>query len=105
MEIRHARPADYGRVGFHSQTDPDEAYVHFMAVAPERRGEGLGRRLYERFFDDARAAGCTVVRCVTSPANDGSVAFHRALGFEEERVVEDYDGPGVDRVLFVKRLV
>ena len=100
MEIRHAEPADYGRVigrvnawwggrdmapmlpqlffvhfegtsyvvddedgqlaafliGFLSQTDPDEAYVHFVGVAPERRGEGLGRQLYERFFADARRA-------------------------------------------------
>jgi ribosomal protein S18 acetylase RimI-like enzyme len=148
VEIRHAQPADYGRViarvnawwegremapmlprlffvhfegtsyvvddeagqlaafliGFHSQSDPDEAYVHFVGVAPGQRGEGLGRQLYERFFADARAAGRTVVRCVTSPQNEGSVAFHRALGFEVERVAEDYDGPGEDRVLLVKRL-
>ena len=148
MEIRHAEPADYGRVigrvnawwdgrdmapmlprlffvhfegtsyvvdddvgqlaafliGFLSQTDPGEAYVHFVGVAPEHRGEGLGRRLYERFCDDARDHGRLRVRCVTSPANDASVAFHTALGFEVERVARDYDGPGEDRVLFVKRL-
>ncbi len=44
------------------------------------------------------------MRCVTSPANEGSVAFHEALGFEAERVAHDYDGPGEDRVLFVKTL-
>jgi len=149
VEIRHAEPADYGRVigrvnawwggrdmapmlpqlffvhfegtsyvaddeegqlaafliGFLSQTDPDEAYIHFVGVSPEHRGGGLGRQLYERFFDDARAAGRTRVRCVTSPANAGSVAFHEALGFTSERVAHDYDGPGEDRVLFVKTLV
>ena len=148
MEIRHAEPADYGRVigrvnawwggrdmapmlpqlffvhfegtsyvaddeegqlaafliGFLSQTDPDEAYIHFVGVSPEHRGGGLGRQLYERFFDDARAAGRTRVRCVTSPANAGSVAFHEALGFTSESVAHDYDGPGEDRVLFVKSL-
>ena len=148
MDVRHAEPADYGRViarintwwggrdmapmlprlffvhfegtsyvvddedgqlaafliGFLSQTDPEEAYVHFVGIAPELRGEGLGRVLYERFFADARAHGRTVVRCVTSPANEDSIAFHRALGFEVERVASDYDGPGEDRVLFVKRL-
>ena len=148
MEIRHAEPADYGRVigrvnawwggrdmapmlprlffvhfeGTSYVVDdergaargvPDRVpladrarrgYVHFVGVAPEHRGEGLGRRLYERFFEDARAQGRTRVRCVTSPANEASVAFHKALGFEVERVAHDYDGPGEDRVLFVKRL-
>ena len=91
-------------VGFVSQANPEEAYVHFVGVAPEHRGEGLGRRLYERFFEEARAAGCTMARCVTSPANGDSVAFHEALGFAQERVVADYDGPGEDRVLLVRPL-
>ena len=116
MEIRHAQPADYGRVvsrvnawwggremapmlprlffvhfegtsyvvdgedgqlaafliGFHSQSAADEAYIHFVGIAPERRGEGLGRRLYERFFEDALADGRTIVRCVTSPTQHRS---------------------------------
>jgi len=91
-------------IGFVSQTSPDEAYVHFVGVAPEQRGSGVGRRLYERFFDTVRARGCRTVRCVTSPANTGSIAFHEALGFTVDRVVEDYDGPGEDRALLVKQL-
>jgi len=91
-------------VGFLSQTSTDEAYVHYIGIAPDQRGSGLGRDLYERFFDAARSAGRTVVRCVTSPANESSVAFHQALGFEVDRVAEDYDGPGEDRVLLVKSL-
>ncbi|HXG76778.1 MAG TPA: GNAT family N-acetyltransferase [Gaiellaceae bacterium] len=90
--------------GFLSQTDPQEAYIHFVGVAPERRGEGIGRTLYERFFAEVAEQGRTLVRCVTSPANERSLAFHRALGFEVDRVVADYDGPGEDRVLLVKRL-
>ena len=91
-------------VGFVSQTDPAEAYVHFVGVSPEHRGSGLGRELYERFFAAARDQGRTTVHCVTSPVNESSLAFHEALGFERDRVVEDYDGPGEDRVLLVKRL-
>lgn len=91
-------------VGFLSQTEADDAYIHFVGVAPDHRGEGLGRDLYERFFEEVGAEGRTSVRCVTSPSNEESVAFHQALGFEVDRVVEDYDGPGEDRVLLVKRL-
>jgi ribosomal protein S18 acetylase RimI-like enzyme len=90
--------------GFLSQTAQDEAYIHFVGVDPDARGDGLGRVLYERFFEEVRGEGRSVVRCVTSPVNRRSVAFHEALGFEVDRVVPDYDGPGEDRVLLVKRL-
>jgi ribosomal protein S18 acetylase RimI-like enzyme len=88
--------------GFRSQTYADEAYVHFVGVAPRSRGDGLGRELYERFF--AAVAPRTVVRAVTAPVNERSVAFHRALGFEVERVDDDYDGRGEARVLLRKAL-
>jgi ribosomal protein S18 acetylase RimI-like enzyme len=88
--------------GFRSQTHADEAYVHFAGVAPGFRGRGLGRALYERFFDTV--APRAVVRCVTSPANEASVAFHASIGFEVEKVAADYDGRGGDRVLLVRRL-
>jgi ribosomal protein S18 acetylase RimI-like enzyme len=71
--------------GFLSQTHPGEAYIHFVGVHPDRRGTGLATDLYERFFGVARAYGRKLVRCVTSPVNEGSVAFHRALGFDVER--------------------
>ena len=91
-------------VGFLSQSDAEEAYVHFVGVAPGHRGSGVGRDLYEAFFDAARSHDRSVVRCVTSPGNQASVEFHRALGFEVERVARDYDGPGEDRVLMIRRL-
>ena len=88
--------------GFCSQTFADEAYIHFVGVDPAQRGAGVGRVLYERFFDAVRPR--TTVRAVTSPVNERSIAFHRALGFEVDRVDDAYDGPGEPRVLLVKRL-
>jgi ribosomal protein S18 acetylase RimI-like enzyme len=90
--------------GFLSQTYPEEAYIHFVGVAPEHRGAGLARELYDRFFEVVRAGGRTIVRCVTAPVNTGSVAFHTRLGFEIEAEVENYDGAGESRVLLVKKL-
>ena len=83
--------------GFRSQTFHDEAYIHFVGVDPARRAAGLGRALYERFF--ASVPERSVVRAVTSPLNERSVAFHQALGFEVERIDDDYDGRGEARVL------
>jgi ribosomal protein S18 acetylase RimI-like enzyme len=88
--------------GFRSQTFDDEAYVHFMGVDPAQRGTGLGRTLYERFFE--AVAPRSTVRAVTSPLNEQSVAFHEAIGFHVERIDDDYDGRGESRVLLVKRL-
>jgi ribosomal protein S18 acetylase RimI-like enzyme len=88
--------------GFRSVTFEDEAYVHFIGVDPGERGSGLGRVLYERFFE--AVAPRTIVRAVTSPVNERSVAFHRAMGFEVDRVDENYDGAGQARVLLVKHL-
>jgi ribosomal protein S18 acetylase RimI-like enzyme len=96
-------------VGFLSQSRPEEAYIHFIGVHPDRRGSGIARDLYERFFAIARANGRSVIRCVTAPVNTGSIAFHRKMGFEIEpgngeidgvSVNRDHDGPGGDRVLF-----
>ena len=100
-------------VGFLSPGRPDEAYIHFVGLSPDHRRQGVARSMYERFFDLARAYGRTTVRCLTAPVNLGSIAYHTSMGFEIEPgeiVIDgiarhlDYDGPGVDRVLFVRRL-
>jgi ribosomal protein S18 acetylase RimI-like enzyme len=88
--------------GFRSQTYDEEAYVHFVGVDPACRGRGVGRLLYERFFAAVRPR--TVVRCITSTGNTASVAFHASIGFEVERIAENHDGRGGDRVLMVRRL-
>ncbi|WP_017611434.1 GNAT family N-acetyltransferase [Nocardiopsis xinjiangensis] len=91
-------------VGFHSPARPEISYVHFAAVAPEYRRIGLARDLYGRFTDAARADGRTLVRAVTSPSNEGSIAFHRGIGFVVTGPHADYEGPGVDRMVFELRL-
>ena len=88
--------------GFRSQTLRRRGVHPLRRRRPGQRGSGLGRELYERFF--AAVAPRSVVRAVTSPVNERSVAFHQALGFEVERVDENYDGRGEARVLLIKRL-
>lgn len=100
-------------IGFVSQAREGEAYVHFVGVSPDKRGSGLGRRLYGLFFEEAKKRGCRKVGCITSPVNEGSIAFHKAMGFspkasdlEEDGVPvqEGYDGPGEDRVVFERTI-
>lgn len=60
-------------------------YVDRIVVAPDIQRRGVGRRLYEAVFDDARHAGAAEVTCEVNldPPNPGSQAFHRRLGFVE----------------------
>jgi predicted GNAT superfamily acetyltransferase len=86
-----------------------------VGTNPNRRRRGLGRALYERFFEDARARGASHVTAVTWPGNQISVGFHRAMGFAPDdgpgtqnlygtSSYADYDAEGEDRVVFTKAL-
>lgn len=88
-------------IGFVSQTDPNEAYIHFVGVNPKHRKNGLARELYKLFFTKVRNLGCNTVRCITSPTNEGSISFHNSLGFSVS-LSKDYAGLGQDRIIFTK---
>ncbi|MGY3838127.1 GNAT family N-acetyltransferase [Bacillus atrophaeus] len=100
-------------IGFQSQSDPKTAYIHFSGVHPDFRKMQIGKQLYEVFIETVKKRGCTQVKCVTSPVNKVSVAYHARLGFAIKKgdktvngisVFGDYNGPGQDRVLFVKQI-
>ena len=59
-----------------------------LAVNPNLRHHGLGRRLYATFIEDVRGRGVREIRAVTWAGNRVSLGFHRALGFRLD------DGPG-----------
>ena len=88
--------------GFRAQTAP-YAYVHLAAVHRGHRRRGLARRLYDHFLLQARESGCREVKATVAPENADSIAFHESLGMTPE-TVEDYGGPGVDRVVFWMKL-
>jgi GNAT superfamily N-acetyltransferase len=98
-------------IGFVSQTFPDQAYIHFVGIHPDRRSSGLGRQLYTKFFETVDRLGCTTVRSITSPVNRASIGFHTRMGFQVEHITGedlgvactlDYELKGEARVLFVK---
>ena len=91
-------------VGILSPSDAGQAYIHFVGVAPQARGLGLARRLYEEFWELARRDGRTVVHSVTAPVNAQSIAFHRSMGYTVTGPVAGYDGPGRDFVVFERHL-
>ena len=90
-------------IGFVSQTNTHEAYIHFVGVHPHYRKQGLANHLYELFINTVKGMGCKEVHCITTPINTGSIAFHEALGFDVQ-LSKDYAGEGQDRIVFSKSI-
>jgi GNAT superfamily N-acetyltransferase len=100
-------------VGFMSQSFNDVGYIHFAGVHPQFRKSGIGRLLFERFYQKCKAKNRTIVKSCTSPVNKLSINFHKKMGFEIESgngiiddapVTLDYLGKGNSKVLFKKKL-
>jgi ribosomal protein S18 acetylase RimI-like enzyme len=96
-------------IGFLSPTRVDEGYIHFAGVHPDFRGMGIGKDLYDRFFDICRENGRHVIKACTSPVNKGSIEFHKKMGFHVSKgnaeldgiqVTLDYNKPNDPKVLF-----
>ena len=87
-------------VGFLSQSYSNEAYIHFVGIHPEYRGKGIGKQLYNQFFDTIKHNGRNIVRCVTSSVNKASIAYHTKMGFE----IEQGNKENQDKILFIKYL-
>ena len=91
----------------------NEAYVHFMGVHPDFRKKGIGKTLYEYFFEICRQHDRHIIRACTSPVNRGSVEFHQQIGFQLDPgddeidglpVTRDYNRPGDHKVRFTKKI-
>jgi ribosomal protein S18 acetylase RimI-like enzyme len=99
-------------VGFKSQSLPNTGYIHFVGVDPEHRLKGVASQLYKLFFEYCEKSEINVVKCITSPINTTSIAYHHKQGFQASEYdaagkpipVSDYESIGESRVVFSKML-
>lgn len=82
-------------------------WVWEFHVAPEQRGQGIGRMLMEQAAAQAKAAGMRVMVCETQNQNSNAIKAYRKLGFRPEGIDisyytnEDYPERGI--AVFMKR--
>ncbi|MFC6726118.1 GNAT family N-acetyltransferase [Halobium palmae] len=62
-----------------------DGYILFLAVNPERRGEGYGERLVAEV-----AEGHRTVTCHARTTNESALEFYRHIGFEVKRRIDNY---------------
>ena len=67
--------------------DGHRGWLYSVAVDPDRRRQGLGKRLVTHTVDTLKAAGCVKVNLQIRASNAPVIAFYDALGFAvEERI-------------------
>ena len=69
---------------------PDELHILNVAVAPARRGQGLGAALLGSALAEARRCGLARVTLEVRPGNTAALALYRAHGFVTEGVRPGY---------------
>ena len=92
-----------GYAGMHCAAG--ECYVDNVAVFPEARRQGVGRRLMEALLQAAAARGGEFLSLEVRPSNLEALALYRGLGFREVgRRRRFYDDPVEDGLLLTKDL-
>ena len=75
-----------------SQTSTSCAELLSMAVAPEGRGRGVGRRLVGALLRSASEAGVEKMRVVVGSDNQAAISLYRSAGFDDPEAVEVHQG-------------
>ena len=90
-----------GYAGMHCAAG--ECYVDNVAVFPEARRQGVGRKLMEALLQAAAARGGEFLSLEVRPSNLEALALYRGLGFREVgRRRRFYDDPVEDGLLLTK---
>jgi ribosomal protein S18 acetylase RimI-like enzyme len=80
--------------------------LYWIAVDPEVRCNGIGRKLLTASEEAARAAGGRMLIAETSgtPLYEPTRKFYLRTGYENEATIRDFYTAGDDLKIFVKRL-
>jgi len=80
--------------------------VYWVAVAPERQGQGIGGALMKSAEKDiVRAKGrLSIIETSSTPAYEKTRHFHLSQGYEIVARIPDFYAPGDDKLILQKRL-
>ncbi|MGQ9515507.1 MAG: ribosomal protein S18-alanine N-acetyltransferase [Thermoproteota archaeon] len=72
-------------------------HIISIAVIPEQRRRGIGRRLMEEVVEELRRRGASVIRLEVKKGNP-AVDFYLSCGFKRFGIIPSYYGDGSDAI-------
>ena len=83
----------------------DEGELANLAVAPECRGQGIGRKLLEAVIGDAMTRGASTLHLEVRESNAAAIQLYSSRGFEQVgRRKAYYRSPTEDALILRRRL-
>jgi ribosomal-protein-alanine N-acetyltransferase len=79
----------------------DIGHIKDLAVRPEARGNGLGRRLLQQALTAMAIDGAAVVKLEVRVSNDPARELYQSVGFRPARRIPRYYGDGEDALVMV----
>jgi len=67
--------------------DGHRGWINYLAVHPEHRNSGIGRRMMEEAEDLLRAASCPKINLQVRSSNAAVIEFYQGVGFTTDDVV------------------
>lgn len=77
------------------------ARLYSIAVAPDHRGEGLGRMLLEAAEQAALRHGCSRMSLEVRKDNEAAIELYRTAGYRHSREIPGYYEDGADAVRLI----
>lgn len=78
--------------------------LYWIAVRPELRGAGAGRKILDKVEEEVRKMGGTRIYVETSSRElyNPTRAFYTNCGYGHEATLADFYAPGDDKIVFLK---
>ena len=62
-------------------------WINYLAVAPDLRRRGIGRKMMQAAEKRLRAVGCPKINLQVRRSNTAVIRFYRSIGFAEDDVI------------------
>jgi ribosomal protein S18 acetylase RimI-like enzyme len=67
--------------------DGHRGWINYLAVHPQHRRNGIGRRIMDEAEDRLRAVGCPKINVQARSGNASAIEFYKSIGFKTDDVV------------------